>query len=455
MQYGTLAPVQFEEPRRSFEIKSFVRVVKRRAIYFFVPFVIVMTLGVAITVIQKPIFLSEGKLLVQSQDIPADLVRPTVTEAAGQRIQVIQQKLLARENLLAIVNKFGLFSSQRQWMSGTQLLDLMRDRTQFQSVDVTRPDYQQKNATLAMTLSFSYEDPQVAARVANEFLTLVLDEDAKTRTSRAAETTKFLDREAKRLEVSLGNLEAQIADLRKQAVKSPLTAEQAAAQQTASQLAAAKAELAQKSALYSDAHPDVKALKRKVAALEQVASKAAAPTAESSASNAIEELQKQQLVLEKNLEDANQKLSTARLGEALERNQQAERLQVIEQPTVPQKPIRPNKTKLLMVSLGLALAMGFGAAFAVETLDRSVYSVDQLAGTFDRHSISLIPYIETATESAKSKRKFVFLFIILIAVLGGVAGASWYFFPSLEASIDQSWIDLVRSWVDRLTRLSK
>ena len=114
--------------------------------------------------------------------------------------------------------------------------------------------------------------------------------------------------------------------------------------------------------------------------------------------NEIEELQKQKLLIEKNLEGANQKLSAARLGEALERNQQAERLQVIEQPTPSQKPVKPNKLKLFMASFGLAAALGFGVAFAAESLDRSVHGVDQLADIFDRQMITSIPYIATPAD---------------------------------------------------------
>jgi len=454
MQSTTLAPAQLEERGRSFDIKYYFRAAKRRIFYFFIPFTLVAAVGVTLTIIQKPIYLSEGKLLVESQEIPADLVRPTVTDSAGQRIQVIQQRLLTRENLLSIVNKFGLFPTQRQWMSGTQLLDLMRNRTQFQSVEVSHSDFQQKNLTLAMTLSFSYEDPQIAAKVANEFLTLVLDEDAKTRTSRAAETTKFLDHEVKRLEGASDNIDAQIADLKHKTVKPSRSGEPTAAQQAAAQLETAKSDLAQKSALYSDSHPEGKALKRKIAALEQLAAKAAPPE-EVAAADGIEELEKQRTSIEKSLDDANQKLSAARLGEALERNQQAERLQVIEQPTAPQKPVKPNKVKLFLASFGLALAMGFGVAYLAESLDHSVHSIEQLTDNFGRQMITAIPYITTAADSARTKRKAMLSILILTTILGGAGAAFYYFFPSIESSLDKSWVDLLRSWMDTLTRLSK
>ena len=60
-----MAPVHYEERGRSFEIKYYIRAAKRRAFYFLIPFLVVASKGVAITLIQKPIYLSEGKLLVE------------------------------------------------------------------------------------------------------------------------------------------------------------------------------------------------------------------------------------------------------------------------------------------------------------------------------------------------------------------------------------------------------
>ena len=61
----------------------------------------------------------------------------------------------------------------------------MKERTQLKLVDLTLPT-QQSNLTIAFTLSFDYENPEIATRVANEFLTLILNEDARNHTNRAA-----------------------------------------------------------------------------------------------------------------------------------------------------------------------------------------------------------------------------------------------------------------------------
>src|SRR5204863_4431538 len=99
---------------------------KRRIFYFAIPFVLVASGGVGLALLWPPTYLSEGKILVQSQQIPTELVRPTVTNAAQERIQVIEQRTMSRENLLAILDKFQLFPEKRSFLSATELVEWMK-----------------------------------------------------------------------------------------------------------------------------------------------------------------------------------------------------------------------------------------------------------------------------------------------------------------------------------------
>jgi uncharacterized protein involved in exopolysaccharide biosynthesis len=99
---------------------------KRRLFYFLIPVMCVLLAGTAVIFLWPPSYYSEGKILVQSQQIPTELVRPTVTSAAQERIQVIEQRTMTRDNLLAIVEKFKLFPDRRTLMSPTELVTLMK-----------------------------------------------------------------------------------------------------------------------------------------------------------------------------------------------------------------------------------------------------------------------------------------------------------------------------------------
>src|SRR5438445_10379236 len=126
------------------------------------PFALISVLGIRVAPTKKPQYLSEGKILVESQVIAPDFVRPVVTATSNERIQLIQQRVMTRDNLLSIANKFGLFPQR------AGVLDLMRESTKIKPVDMDGQSRQSAN-TIAFTVGFEYEDRQLAMRVPNEF----------------------------------------------------------------------------------------------------------------------------------------------------------------------------------------------------------------------------------------------------------------------------------------------
>jgi uncharacterized protein involved in exopolysaccharide biosynthesis len=405
--------------------------------------------GVFVVAIQRPIYEAEGKILVETQEIPADLVKPTVTESANQRIQVIQQRIMTRDNLLPIVNKYGLFASQRQWMSGTQLLDLMRERTQFKLADLLLPQ-QQNNLTIAFTLAFDYENPDTAMTVANEFLTLMLNEDARSRMNAASQTTRFLEQEVRRLEGVHSSVEAQIIDLKRRP-PDPVEEVPEELKTKLDRLAQLKSDLVEKSTVYSDGHPAIKNLKKTIAGLQKAIQEEPPPAQKRPRTNdELEGLERQLIATEKDLDGANEKLQTARLGESLERNQQSERLEVLEHPTVPQKPVKPNRLKLLALVFALSGMAGVGSVALAEAFDKSIRSSKELAAVIDNHLIVTIPYIATKAELLRKKHRALLLLGALALIVSAAFSIAYYLGMSLDLT---AWAD--GSWLDRLTRLSK
>ena len=139
--------------------RHLIGIAKRRVFYFAIPFVLVVMIGFGIVAIQRPIYRAEGKILVMSPEIPADLVRPTITEVANQRVQIIQQRIMARDSLMAVVNKFDLFPRERQWMSGYRIARSGSVADGNQAGGAGPANVGPSNPTIAFTLSFDYEVP--------------------------------------------------------------------------------------------------------------------------------------------------------------------------------------------------------------------------------------------------------------------------------------------------------
>ena len=163
------------------------------------------------------------------------------------------------------------------------------------------------------------------------------------------------------------------------------------------QLATLKAELSEKSGIYSNTHPELIRLKRQIAALEEVTAKA------KQGDNGLDALQNQRSSIQKNLEVASQRLAAAHLGESLERDQFSERLEVLEQAVMPTKPIKPNRRKMLAMVFALAMMAGAGSVVAAEVLNASVRTTRDLFSVADPHLVSSIPYIATRAELARQR----------------------------------------------------
>src|ERR1700730_8118872 len=377
--YRSSEPAFAEEHGQDLNFSHYIDLFKRRFFYFLLPFGLISILGLCFVGIQKPNYLSEGKILVESQIIAPDLVRPIVTATASERIQLIQQRIMTRDNLLSVANKFGLFPQR----SG--ILDLMRQSTQIKPVDVEGQP-RQGTPTIAFTVGFEYGNPELAMRVASEFVTLIVNEDARSRTSRATEAVKILTSETKDIEDKLESTQMQILEIARQPREAvPEIPEQEKSQLTA--LAALRAELIQKTSVYWDAHPAVTALKKRIAAMEKTLTQQAPAKAQSTRADDIEALKRQREALEKRLADTNSKLATARLSEKLDRDQQSERLQVIETPSLPQKPIKSNRLKFVGIAFAAAAMLGIGTVVAAEQFDGSIRGRHQLVGVVANHLI--------------------------------------------------------------------
>jgi uncharacterized protein involved in exopolysaccharide biosynthesis len=420
-------------------------VFKRRWAYFFIPFVLIASVGVGTAYLLPSIYLSEGKILVQSQQTPSELVHSTVTSAAQERIQVIQQRTMARDNLIAIADKFQLYPDKRALISATELVELMRKNTKFAAVD-SQLDFKQRsraaleNPTIIFSVGFEYADGATATRVANELLTRILNEDLRDRTSRATDTTKFLSREVQRLQAEGTAIDNKIAQLKiSQGKLSSSRSDQP------SMLDQLKAELVQKSALYSDKHPQIQTLKRQIEAIEKASTPVTA-SADPAAVASIEALTAQQEGLQKNLDAASGKLAAARLGENLEKDQQSEKLEIIEQPTVPQEPIKPNRPKVAMLGIVMALMAGAGLALVVEIADKAIRRTSDIFSVVDNKMIISIPYIVTAAEVRKQKRRVVLLVLCSVVLLAGAAIGAYFFLPpiALDLMIAKARVGLFR-----------
>jgi polysaccharide biosynthesis transport protein len=487
-------------------------VIIRRRLPYLIPVTLAVSLvGTGIAFYLPAVYRATGTIAVESQQISPDLVRSTVTGDADARIGFIKQLVMTDARLEGIIRQFDLYLNQRANQPMSKLVDRLRRDIVVASV---LDPYSPGRATIAFTVSFEHRDPNIARDVAATLVDLFLAENTRRRSARATDTTEFLRREAERLSEQVRTLDSQVAAFKQEhsdalpehlslkvnmletaegdlrgvqrdlaaseqekrfletqrgtyGLLNPRTDQRAAsAASPQERLKLLQASLRSYQEAYTDVHPDVIALKRRIAevqaeirsrsaqaALEEVAisddpgfvefqSRIAAADArltslrvqEKSLRERIAQLQGQ--ILEtpkvelglrdlavgyqsalKEYEDVRSKQQQAELAENLESQQMAERFLLLEAPTIPIVPIRPDRPKMLALTMVLALGCGVGAAVGAEVLDPRLRDPSMLEGRRGFGTLAVIPRIEQAAERRSRLLRRWLLRIALVAAL--------------------------------------
>ena len=190
------------------DLKFYLSIFLRRLPYFLVIAAFISAIGIAVASILPPLFRSSATILVESPQIPDNLARTTVPVNTGEQVQIIQQRLLTRANLLNLADRFGLYAD-RPGMTANAIVDDMRSRIQIAPSGGGNTKKPAPGAPV-IEVSFSSPEPRQAADVTNELVTLILQENVSLRTGRAENTLSFFEAESDRLSGELDRLSQRI-----------------------------------------------------------------------------------------------------------------------------------------------------------------------------------------------------------------------------------------------------
>lgn len=164
-------------------------------------------LAAGIAYVLPPVYSATARILVETQQIPNALARSTVTADASERLELIRQRLLTRQNLIEIIDQYKLFE-QYTAMPLADKIESLRSSTVFQNVAFGG------GGVSAFTITVYAPSPVLSASVTNEFVTRALDLNLKQRTARATETVEFFKQAVANHSRALADVEARILEMK-------------------------------------------------------------------------------------------------------------------------------------------------------------------------------------------------------------------------------------------------
>jgi polysaccharide chain length determinant protein (PEP-CTERM system associated) len=523
-------------------LNDYLEILRRRIIQIVGAFSVVMIVALAFALLLPPVFESTGTIMIESQQIPTDLVAASVNSLAAERISVVQQRVMTRENLQKLIDKYHLFKEERKNLTGSELIDKFRDSisVEFVNSDSGAAGGPKKGqATIAFTVAVDYFEAELAYRVANDLVTLFLDENVKSRSERATETTEFLTQEVARQKAALEKAESLVAAYKQQhgsALPEQMTLQTSMLQRAEddlrsverdyqmtqdelrfldvdlnaaksmsdprspsavvsqlSELDKLKAEYAKLLGTYTENHPSVRALKRKIEQFEKAGEPSVTPANDKPSSNlalspeaakiqakidigkaklsalgqqqarlraqigqaerqlsqvpqvelGLASLLRDHEVAQKKYDEVVAKLTNAKISENLEHENKAERFVLLEPPQLPDKPIKPNRIKIGVMGFFLAIAAGLGFAMLLETLNERVRGVEAVALILKQRPMVAIPYITTQSELGRSNNRSKYYAAGVVIMLCVALAVVHYFFIPLDLLLTKIQVKLM------------
>ncbi len=197
--------------RPDMEPREYLNILLRRkwGILFVIVFILFAACVVCVVAPEK--FKSSTTILVVPQRVPEGYVKSTVSIKIEERLATIQQQVMSRTRLVAVMDELGLFKEMRKKMSVEEVVDEMRKRIQIQVGTSENARSRKKDAESdSFTLSFTHENRQTAMLTASRLASFFIDENLKNREAQAVGTSEFLDSQLQETKVRLEAAEQNV-----------------------------------------------------------------------------------------------------------------------------------------------------------------------------------------------------------------------------------------------------
>jgi len=192
-----------------FEVKRILR-----KYWWILPLAVVCggALGLGTTFFLPKRFTSQSRVQIHEQSVSAEVVKPVLTEATGVRLASMQETILSRTQLQAIIEKFGLYPSDREKMHMEDLVERLRH-----AIEVTPPDTTLGQTTRQLPgfyINVTFDNPQIAQRICSEVTGKFMEQNAKYMNGESTKAVEFLTQQADDAKRKLDEQDGKLAEFK-------------------------------------------------------------------------------------------------------------------------------------------------------------------------------------------------------------------------------------------------
>lgn len=188
----------------------------QRRWFIIIPSILGFVGALAAILLVPPVYRSNAIMLVESPQLPKEVLGMDTGNLIDRRIAAIRQQITARPDLIQLIERHGLYASERKRTPLSDVIADMRSSITLTPSEATAPGAGAENRTIAFELAFEYSEPAQTQAVAQELMDRVLQLDARGNAEQATNTVQFLTDQSAGLETQIAALQSQISQINAQ-----------------------------------------------------------------------------------------------------------------------------------------------------------------------------------------------------------------------------------------------
>ncbi|SFD71818.1 GumC family protein [Roseivivax sediminis] len=410
-------------------VQEVVAALRRRA--FLIVVLIALGCAASVYVAQQQEKIYEATAVVQIEDarIPEQMTGSATLPPSdpARRVRLIEQRLMARDNLLGVMDEHALFEDEP---SVNERVFALRQSITLEEIRGNAQPWQTDVVPSGLRIIVRLGDPQVAADVANHLMHSVIAESRSRSEVRAQETLSFFDEEAARVSAEIAEAEARIATFKEEnagslpeglvALRDQLAGFEEALLTLDREIIALENNSVRLRA--EDLQRQVSQLQDQKSLLEdRIAGLQADLDRAPEVERNLGALERELTQLQERYTIITRRRADAEMAQVLQERDAADRFEVLETALPPEVSISRSKRKVAMAGGVVSVIFALGVAVILELLNPAIRTAAQLERQLGITPVVAIPRIRSRRSAGR--RRLLWLGGLVALIAAGAAAA--------------------------------
>ncbi|RXH54589.1 GumC family protein [Granulicella sibirica] len=196
---------------RKLVVEDYLDILKRRRWIIAIPVIILPILAVAVTFKIAPRFVSQTLVIIEEQKVPDEYVKSVISENLDGRLASMKEQILSRSRIQPVIERYNLYPSKRANMDDR--IDLARKNITIKPI---HSEIAHAGGLPGFFITFTANDAHTAQLVCADITSLFLSENLRAREESSQGTTDFLKGQLDDAKRSLDEQDAKLANFQRQ-----------------------------------------------------------------------------------------------------------------------------------------------------------------------------------------------------------------------------------------------